>query len=58
MNLTTPSDILLDRIFDITRKLYTEMAQEDGDMENDHNAIYRLLTDLGRTLVDSDRASF
>lgn len=58
MNLTTPSDILLDRIFDITRKLYTEMAREDGDMENDHNAIYRLLTDLGRTLVDSDRASF
>ena len=58
MELKTPSDILLERIFDITQQLYTEMSKTENDMEDDHNTIYRLLTDLGRILVDADRASF
>lgn len=58
MELKTPSDVLLERIFDITQQLYTEMSKTDNDIENDHSAIYRLLTDLGRILVDADRASF
>ena len=52
------SDELLDKIFTITQGLYKEMSKPDADAENDHNAIYRLLTDLGRTLVNADRASF
>lgn len=58
METKTPSDVLLDSIFDITQQLYSEMSKTDNDIESDHNAIYRLLTDLGRTLVGSDRASF
>ena len=52
------SDVLLDQIFSITQGLYKEMSKPSGDAENDHNTIYRLLTDLGRTLVNADRASF
>ena len=52
------SDALLDQIFTITQGLYKEMSKPDSDAENDHNNIYRLLTDLGRTLVNADRASF
>ena len=58
METKTPSDVLLDSIFDITQQLYAEMSKTSSDIESDHNAIYRLLTDLGRTLVNSDRASF
>lgn len=58
MELKTPSDVLLQHIFDITQKLYSEMSKEDSDIENDHSTIYHLLTDLGRILVDADRASF
>ena len=52
------SDALLEQIFSITQNLYKEMSRTDDDAENDHNTIYRLLTDLGRTLVNADRASF
>lgn len=58
MKTKTDSDILLERIFNITQELYAEMSKDDSDAEDDHNAIYRLLTDLGRTLVNADRASF
>ena len=58
MEIRNASEALLDRIFNITQDLYTQMSKDDSDAENDHNAIYRLLTDLGRTLVDADRASF
>lgn len=58
MEMKTASDVLLDKIFDITQKLYAEMAKDYDNAEDDHNAIYRLLTDLGRTLVNADRASF
>jgi len=55
---TVSSDVLLEQIFSITQNLYAEMSRTDSDAENDHNSIYRLLTDLGRTLVNADRASF
>lgn len=58
MEMKTASDILLNRIFNITQDLYSEMSKDDSDAEDDHNNIYRLLTDLGRTLVNADRASF
>ncbi|MGN0695576.1 MAG: diguanylate cyclase [Oscillospiraceae bacterium] len=58
MEKNTASDVLLDQIFNITQGLYAEMSKDDDDAENDHTVIYRLLTDLGRTLVDADRASF
>lgn len=50
-------DKLLDKIFDITQSLYTEMCRDCGTL-NGHTAIFKLLTELGRTLVDADRASF
>jgi len=52
------AEALLEQIFSITQNLYTEMSRPESDAENDHAAIYRLLTDLGRTLVNADRASF
>ncbi len=52
------SDELLNSIFSITENLYKEMCNSDDDISNDHANIFRLLTDLGRTLVNSDRASF
>lgn len=58
MEMKTASDILLNKIFNITQDLYAEMSKDDNDAEDDHNNIYRLLTDLGRTLVNADRASF
>ena len=56
--LTNSSDALLDHIFSITQNLYNEMCREDGSEYSDHSDIFRLLTDLGKTLVNSDRASF
>lgn len=52
------SDAILDNFFAITQSLYKEMSKPDNDSSSDHAEIYRLLTDLGRTLVDADRASF
>lgn len=51
------SDKLLDSIFDITQNLYAQMCMDCGTA-GDHKAIFKLLTELGRTLVDADRASF
>ncbi|MGN0675513.1 MAG: diguanylate cyclase [Oscillospiraceae bacterium] len=58
MDNNISSSALLDKIFTITQNLYKEMSKTDSDAENDHNTIYRLLTDLGRILVNADRASF
>ena len=58
MGSSVSSDVLLEQIFSITQDLYKEMSKTDNDAENDHNTIYRLLTDLGRSLVNADRASF
>lgn len=52
------SDELLEQIFSLTQNLYKEMSREDGDASNDHAQIFKLLTELGRTLVNADRASF
>lgn len=52
------SDDMLEQIFGITQNLYLEMSKNDDDMTNDHARIFVLLTDLGRTLVNADRASF
>lgn len=58
MEKENSTTMLLDKIFGITQSLYKEMSKSDKNAENDHDAIYRLLTDLGRTLVNADRASF
>ena len=57
-NNAVSSDVLLEQIFSITQNLYKEISNPKNDTEDDHNNIYRLLTDLGRTLVNADRASF
>ncbi len=52
------SDELIEDIFSITQGLYKEMSKADGSVSNDHSDVFRLLTELGKTLVNSDRASF
>ncbi len=52
------AEALLDNIFDITQGLYKEMSRRDDDSRKNHAKIYHLLADLGRTLVNADRASF
>ena len=52
------SEELLNQIFGITENLYKEMTKVDERANNDHVQIFRLLTDLGRVLVNADRASF
>ncbi|MBP5606493.1 MAG: sensor domain-containing diguanylate cyclase [Ruminiclostridium sp.] len=47
---------MLDSIFDITEELYKMMSDDSPD--EGHVQVYRLLTDLGRTLADSERATF
>ena len=46
---------MLDGIFDITDSLYNDMCKNRTD---DHNLLFHYLTDLGKTIVDADRASF
>ncbi len=46
---------VLTDIFDISDKLYREMC---SNKENDHATLFSYLTELGRTMTDSDRASF
>ncbi len=52
------SEELLNRILDITDGLYNEMRQYESEGVDNHVKIYSLLADLGRTIVNSDRASF
>lgn len=58
MNENVTAEELLEQIFGITENLYKEMSHADEDASNAHLKIFRLLTDLGRTLVHADRASF
>lgn len=46
---------LLEEIYDIGQKLYTNMCSNG---ENGHDEVFATLTELGRVLVDADRASF
>ena len=55
---SSQSDALLEKIFTITQDLYKEMSRPAEDSSDNHAAIFRLLTDLGRNLVNADRASF
>lgn len=59
MNTAAPGtpEQLLEDIFDITQKLYAEMSRESGTAGG-HSAIFKFLTELGRTLANADRASF
>ncbi len=50
------SSKMLDSIFDITEELYKMMSDDSPD--EGHVQVYRLLTDIGRTLADAERASF
>lgn len=58
MSLQPTSDELLSQIFDITQGLYDEMSVYKKSEGDTHIKIYRLLAELGRTLVNSDRCSF
>lgn len=49
---------LMEQIFGITQKLYSEMCLDDKDASNDHDNVFRLLTELAKVLVNADRASF
>lgn len=49
---------MLDRIFDITHSLYSQMCTTDNNAKDNHSEIFRLITELGSVIVDSDRASF
>ena len=49
------NNVLLNEIFDISDKLYREMC---SNKENDHDTLFRFLTELGRIMADADRASF
>lgn len=49
---------MLDRIFDITHSLYSQMCTTDNTAKNNHSEIFRLITELGSVIVNADRASF
>ena len=49
------NNVLLEEIFDISDKLYKEMC---SNKENDHETLFKFLTELGRVMADADRASF
>ena len=52
---TAGSEEMLESIYDISRKLYSEMC---SNKEKDHGTIFEYMTELGRTMADADRASF
>lgn len=49
---------LINNIFEISNELYLKMRDPTTSAEEDHLTIISLLTDLGRRLVNADRASF
>ncbi len=49
------SQELIENIFDISSRLYSEMCT---NKETDHGTLFKYMTELGRTMVDADRASF
>lgn len=52
---TTSQQETLENIFDICGRLYSEMCT---NKETDHGTLFEYMTELGRTMVDADRASF
>ena len=53
-----PAEELLEKIFTKTQNLYKEIFHSESDASSNHYEIFRLLTDLGRILINADRASF
>ena len=53
--MANEQELLLTKIFDISTQLYDAMSSKDGNI---HNKIFEHLTNLGKTLVNADRASF
>lgn len=49
---------LMERVFNISNELYFKMRDPSTGVEEDHRTIIQLLTDLGRQLVNAERASF
>ena len=49
------SQELIENIFEISSRLYSEMCT---NKETDHGTLFKYMTELGRTMVDADRASF
>ena len=45
----------LEEIYDICNRLYTDMC---SNKKNDHSVLFSYLTELGKSLVGADRASF
>ena len=57
MNDRISAEQLLDKIFTIMQRLYDEMRlNKDGS--NNHLKVFEIFAELGRTLVEADRASF
>lgn len=52
------AQVMLDSIFDITQNLYKEMSASRASTAGNHQRIFDLLTELGISLVNCDRASF
>lgn len=57
-DMSIPAEELLEQIFSKTQDLYTELCHSENDASGNHYEIFRLLTDLGRILINADRASF
>ena len=55
VNNSMSHDVTLENIFDICGRLYSEMCT---NKETDHGTLFEYMTELGRTMVDADRASF
>ena len=51
----SPENTMLSDIFDISEQLYKMMSDAKS---SDHSKIFEYLTNLGKTLAESDRASF
>lgn len=52
------SELLLERIFDITHELYEEMGKAGSQGNFNHFKLFGLFAELGRALVNADRCSF
>ncbi len=57
MNEKISAEQMLNNIFDIMQRLYDEM-RSDENKTGGHLKVFEIFADLGRTLVEADRASF
>ncbi len=53
--MSIKSEKNLEQIYDICDKIYTDMC---SNKKNDHSVLFSYITELGKTLVGADRASF